>query len=585
MSAVCSLKRTFLLMLLLASLLAVVACALPAISVHVPTTTASDTTVEVWLTTGDGSEKLQRQSDISLSPGSGSNSLQIQVDEDITYQQMDGFGAALTDSAAWLISNTLDVTQTYALLNKLFSPTDGIGISYVRLAMGASDFVASTHYTYDDMPPGLTDTDLVSFSIARDQAYIIPILQQAKGINPRLKVMGSPWSAPAWMKSPETLYGGSLQSENNQVYADYFVKFIQAYQAEGIPIDAVTVQNEPHHTDGSYPTMRMERSEQASFVKDHLGPAFDSADIGAKILIWDHNWDEPDYPLGVLGDTDAKRFIAGSAWHCYAGSADAQTVVHNAHPDKDIYFSECTGGDWDTDFASVLVWNFQNLFIGAIRHWAKAVLLWNLALDENNGPHNGGCEDCRGVVTIRQDGTVHYNVEYYTIGHLSKFVIPGAYRIESNLYNGQVETVAFQNPDGSKVLIALNPSTSPETFDVEWNGHHFSYSLPAQSVATFKWGAHRAYLPILMGPLQQTAAQRVGQLPMQLSRDRSFQPGQSLPAKMRVRAKSTDAYQEGARVTVEAGGQAPLIDDITDTRVLARIRLSRYLATKGTSSA
>ena len=255
---------------------------------------------------------------------------------------------------------------------------------------------------------------------------------------------------------------------------------------------------EPHHTDGGYPTMRMESSEQARFVKDHLGPAFGSAEIDAKILIWDHNWDEPDYPLEVLGDTDARRFIAGSAWHCYAGAPEAQTEVHNTYPDKDIYFSECTGGEWDTDFASVLIWNFQNLFIGATRHWAKAVLLWNLALDEHNGPHNGGCDNCRGVVTIRQDGKVDYNVEYYVIGHLGKFVFPGASRIESDTYDGQIETVAFQNPDGSKVLIALNPTASPRAFDVEWNDHHFSYSLPEQSVATFKWSAPRVYLPIML---------------------------------------------------------------------------------------
>jgi O-glycosyl hydrolase len=502
MSAVRPMKCTFLLTLLLASLplLAAVICASPPNSVHVPTKTAGDTTVEVWLTTGDGSTKLLRQSDVSFSPDSGSNSLQIRIDEGTTYQQVDGFGAALTDSAAWLISSTLDVTQTYTLLNKLFSPREGIGISYVRLPIGASDFVKSTHYTYDDMPPGLTDTDLISFSIAHDQAYIIPILQQAKSINTQLKVMGSPWSAPAWMKSPETLYGGSLKSDNSQTYADYFVKFIQAYQAEGIPIDTVTVQNEPHHTDGSYPTMRMEWSEQASFVRDHLGPAFDSANIDAKILIWDHNWDEPDYPLEVLGDTNARRFIVGSAWHCYKGTPDVQTVVHNAHPDKDIYFSECTGGEWDTDFASVLVWNFQNLFIGATRHWAKTVLLWNLALDEHNGPHNGGCDNCRGVATIRQDGKVDYNVEYYVIGHLSKFVDPGACRIKSDHFPDTLESVAFQNADGSIVLVVLNPSATPITFDVEWSDHHFSYSLPMQSVATFRWGMHRVYLSIVLKP-------------------------------------------------------------------------------------
>jgi glucosylceramidase len=491
------LKYRFLTALLLAGLSVLVSFAAPAVPTNAPMA-ASVSTVEVWLTTGDGHTKLQRQPDISLTPGTGSNSLQIQVDESIEYQQMDGFGAALTDSSAWLISNTLDVTQTTNLMNKLFSPTEGIGISYLRLPMGASEFVTSTHYTYDDLPPGLTDTDLVSFSIAPDRAYIIPILRQARSVNPQLKLMASPWSAPAWMKSPETLYGGSLRPVYYGVYATYFVKFIQAYQAEGIPIDAVTVQNEPHHTDGSYPTMRMEASEQVDFVADYLGPAFDQAGIRTKILTWDHNWDEPAYALEVLSDSRARRYAAGSAWHCYAGAPGAQTSVYEAHPDKNIYFTECTGGDWDTDFVSVLVWNLRNLFIGAVRHWAKTVLLWNLALDENHGPHNGGCDNCRGVVTIHPDGTADYSVEYYIIGHLSKFVTPGAHRIASNMYDGQIETIAFRNPNGSKVLIVLNSDTTSLPVDVNWSARHFSYDLPAQSVATFKWDRTRVYLPIVV---------------------------------------------------------------------------------------
>jgi len=463
-----------------------------------PTATACET-VGVWLTTGDESNKLQQQPNANFSPGTGSNSLQIQVDEGTMYQQMDGFGAALTDSAAWLISDALSMDQRDELMSSLFSPS-GIGISYVRLPMGASEFVTPTHYTYDDMPLGQTDPDLAFFSIAHDQAYIIPILQQARSINPQLKVMGSPWSAPAWMKSPETLNGGSLQPDDYQAYANYFVKFVQAYQAISIPIHAVTVQNEPHHTDNSYPTMWMESSEQANFVKEHLGPAFGSAGINTKILVWDHNWNESDYPLDVLNDEDAKAYVAGSAWHCYAGTPDAQAWVHEAHPDKDIYFTECTG-DWGISkgFAEDLVWGFQNVAIGATRNWAKTILYWNLALDENHGPHIGGCDNCRGVVTIHQNsGAVDYEVEYYIVGHLSKFVAPGAYRIASDTHDGKIETVAFWNPDGSKVLIALNSSTAPITFDVQWNGQYFSYdSFPAQSVATFKW-SHRVYLPLVL---------------------------------------------------------------------------------------
>jgi len=499
-------KRAFSLAFALASALAMVAFVVLAMPQHAPPATATDR-VDVWLTTGNEIHKLEHLEHINFSPGSGSNLLKIQVTETITYQQMDGFGAALTDSSAWLISNTLDITRT-KILNDLFSPTDGIGISYVRLPMGASDFVTGTHYTYDDLPTGLTDTQLISFSIAHDQAYIIPILQQARSINPQLKVMGSPWSAPAWMKSPETLYGGSLKPEEDyqEVYANYFVKFIQSYEAEGIPIHAVTIQNEPYHTNTTYPTMWMELSDQGDFVKNHLGPAFVQNGISTKILIWDHNWDGWNYPLEVLSDPDAIDYIAGSAWHCYCShppdcdenTPDKQTIVHDAYPDKDIYFTECTGGEWDNDFASVLVGNLQNLFIGSVRNWAKTVLLWNLALDENGEPHEGGCEGCRGVVTIDQTGMITCNVEYYAIGHLSKFVDPGAYRIESDYFPELLESVAFQNPDGSIVLVVLNPGIDPKSFDVQWNGQHFPYNLLPQSVATFKWNVQRVYLPLVL---------------------------------------------------------------------------------------
>jgi glucosylceramidase len=470
-----------------------------AMPVHTPSATAVGI-VDVWLTTGD-QNKLQH-SYVPLYPGNGSNLLKIQVNENITYQQIEGFGAALTDSAAWVISTALDVTQTHTLLNKLFSPSEGIGISYLRLPMGASDFVTSTHYTYDDLPPGEIDPDLDFFSIAHDQAYIIPILRQARSINPQLRFMGSPWSAPAWMKSPETLYGGSLQPGYYQAYANYFVRFIQAYEAEGVSIQSITIQNEPHCTSVTYPTMWMEPEQQAEFIKHYLGPAFGDAGItNTKILIWDGNWDEPGFPVEILEDSDARAYVAGSAWHCYAGTPDAQTAVHEIHPDKDIFFTECTGGEWDTDFASVLVWNFQNLFIGAVRNWAKVALLWNLALDENHGPHNGGCDDCRGIVTVhRGSGEVEYNVEYYIIGHLSKFVDPGAHRVESDHLPEKLESFASQNPDGSIVLVVLNPGTSSGSlsFDVLWSGQHFSYSLDTQSVATFKWRIQRIYLPLML---------------------------------------------------------------------------------------
>jgi glucosylceramidase len=468
--------------------------------------------VDVWLTTGDELHKLAAET-VYFSPGEGSSPTKISVAESMPPGQhpVDGFGAALTDSAAWLIYSAPEITRT-TIMRELFSPTEGIGISYIRLPMGGSDFIVGTQpYTYDDQPLGSTDPLLTSFSIAHDEAYSIPILQQALLLNPKLKVMASPWSAPAWMKSPETLYGGALKSEYHEAYASYFVKFIQAYAAKGIPIYAITVQNEPWFPKTltettSYPTMRMEPAEQAHFVKEHLGPAFATHTIRTKIFTWDHNWDGWQYPLDVLSDPLARDYVAGSAWHCYCSdkpncaenSVDKQTIVHNAYPDQEINFTECTGS-LGSSFVVDLEWNFKNLFIGSMRNWSQSVLLFNLALDPSGGPNIGNCADCRGVITIhdKTDWAVDKNVEYYAIGHLSKFVDPGAYRIDSSYLPGTLESVAFRNPDRSTVLVVLNPQDAAQSFDIQWNGRYVSYFLDPKSVATFKWDIQNVYLPLV----------------------------------------------------------------------------------------
>ncbi len=507
-------KRPFALIFALIGGAMMVAFTVLAMSRDVSTETPTDQ-VDVWLTTGKPIYKLEHQTR-HFSPGTGTFATKIKVSETITYQRMEGFGAALTDSAAWLIYHVPEITRT-KIMSDFFSSREGIGISYVRVPMGASDFVAGTqHYTYDDLPAGMTDTQLISFSINHDLNYIIPVLRQALSINPQLKVMASPWSAPAWMKSPETLYGGSLNMEYCQAYANYFVKFIQAYQAKGITITAVTVQNEPDYPEPptmttTYPAMHMEPSEQAYFVKSCLGPAFDQNGIDTKILIWDHNWDGWPYPIAVLNDPAARNYISGSAWHCYCSHppdcdeniVTNQSRVHDAYPDKGIYFTECTG-QLGSNFAVDLVWNFHNLFIGSVRNWAQTVLLWNLALDPNGGPQLGSnCNEnsrpgCRGVITINDNGQVEKNVEFYAIGHLSKFVDPGAVRIESSYIIGTLESVAFRNPDQSIVLVVLNPATTTEIFDLQWHGKYFFYPLEPNSVATFKWKIHDLYLPLVL---------------------------------------------------------------------------------------
>ncbi|GIP58332.1 S-layer homology domain-containing protein [Paenibacillus woosongensis] len=445
--------------------------------------------VEVWVTTGDKSKLLHQEPGIAFGPAGGASPYTIHVDENTTYQEIEGFGAALTDSSAWLLGEVLTDAARDEVMEQLFDVNQGIGFSYIRLPMGSSDF-ARSHYTYNDTAGNAEDLSLSQFSIDHDRQYIIPVLKQALAMNPEIKIMGSPWSAPAWMKDNKSLAKGKLKPEYYDAYARYFVKFIEAYAAEGIEIDAVTIQNEPHHEADNYASMRMEAAEQAKFIKNHLGPAFAAANINTKILIWDHNWSDPDYPIEVLNDPEAKRYIAGSAFHGYAGKVENQAQVHDLHPDKGIYFTESSGGDFAPVFGDNLAWDVQNLIIGSTRNWAKTVLKWNLALDEDYGPRVGGCTDCRGVVTADKPSKsiTSLNEEYYAFGHASKFVRPGAVRIKSNtLGSGSIENVAFKNKDGSKALIVLNSAKSQREFKVQWGAQSFTYTLPAGAVAIFTW--------------------------------------------------------------------------------------------------
>jgi glucosylceramidase len=449
---------------------------------------SSQSSVNVWITTADQNKLLHQEAGLVWAKDNIPNDSTIVIDGEKEYQQIDGFGAAMTDSSAWLIANKLNPEQRSELMNKLFDHKQGIGISYLRLPMGATDFSLKS-YTYDDMPEGQTDPKLQNFSIDYDKAYIIPTLSKAKELNPDLKIMGSPWSAPAWMKTSGSLIKGSLNPDFYQAYADYFTKFVQAYKAEGLSIDAITPQNEPHFEPDGYPGMKMEPADQAIFIKSHLGPAFEQAKLGTKIVIWDHNWDEPYYPIQILTDPEASKYIAGSAFHGYAGEVSSQQKVHDLFPNKDIYFTESSGGEWSPDFAASLKWDMQNLIIGSTRYWAKTVLKWNLALDESFGPKNGGCPNCRGFVKIDQKtGEISYNPEYYAFGHASKFVRAGAYRIDSNtLGSGNIEDVAFRNPNGSEVLIAFNSAAESRSFKVQRGSKSFSYTLPAGAAATFLW--------------------------------------------------------------------------------------------------
>lgn len=445
---------------------------------------------QVWLTTGDQSKKLSRESPISVS--SSYYGYSVWVDRNKRRQTIEGFGAAITNSAAYVIYHS---PKRNAIMRDLFgSGIDELGMSYIRLTMGCSDFQAVAPYTYDDLPNGVsTDFDLHHFSINKDKDFVIPILQEALSINPNLKIVASPWTAPAWMKTTHNLFGGDLNSDARylRTYAQYFVRFIQDYSANGIKIESLTVQNEPLLSRNDYPTMSINVDIMKTFIRDHLGPAFRQANIQTKLLIYDHNWSGSWYPEQILNDAAAKQYVSGVAWHGYEGRHDAPSAFHNLHPDVGMYFTEISGGEWGPRFDDTLTWDMRIIFIGQTLAWAKVVLLWNIALNEHHGPKVGvgGCSNCRGVITIPSNSQSYTkNVEYYALGHMSKFVKPGAVRLETNSFNwDDLQCVAFQNPDGTTVIVVQNPNESKAaSFSLDLDGKHYHYnSLPPKSVATF----------------------------------------------------------------------------------------------------
>ncbi len=438
---------------------------------------------EWWLTNPDGSALFVKQP-TALSFASVANAYPtIGVDDKETYQSIDGFGYTLTGGSAMLLQK-MDSSARDALLNELFSTqSNGIGVSYLRVSIGASD-LDETVFSYDDLPAGQTDSTLANFSLDPDRTYLIPTLKQILTINPNIKILGSPWSPPTWMKSNQNSKGGSLLPAFYGTYAQYFVKYILGMRAEGIPIDAITIQNEPLHP-GNNPSLLMLATEQATFIKNHLGPAFRQAKIDTKILLYDHNADHPDYPLTILNDPDARQYVDGSAFHLYAGPVTALSEVHKAYPDKNIYFTEQWVGA-PGNMVNDVNWHVKTLIIGATRNWARTVLEWNLAADPNQNPHTpGGCTQCLGAVTIAGNDVTR-NPAYYTVAVASKLVRPGSVRIASNTYD-TLPNVAFKTPDGGITLIVLNDSETSQSFNIRYKGQSITSALPRKSIGTFHW--------------------------------------------------------------------------------------------------
>lgn len=442
-----------------------------------------------WVTTGDKAQLLAAQPASGVArAGEVAGLPVIAVDTKERHQTMVGFGGAITDASAWVIQTKLTPAQRDKLLRELYGRGEGgLGFSFTRITIGASDF-SLDHYSLDDAPDGAADPRLEHFSLKRPQQYVFPTIRAALKINPDLKVMASPWSAPAWMKTNGSLVQGQLKPQAYPVYADFFARYIREAGKVGVPTDYLSIQNEPDFEPDSYPGMRWLPKDRAKFFGENLAPVFKREKIATKVLDWDHNWDQPQQPTTVLADAKASAFLTGVAWHCYAGDVSAQEPVRAAHPDKEVFLTECSGGEWAPKFDDSFAWMVETLIIGSTRGGSRGVLMWNLALDETFGPHKGGCNDCRPFVTIdSQTGALTRTQEYYAFGHASRFVKPGATRIGSPAKLGDLRTVAFQNRDGVRVLIVLNVGTASASFAIGDGATRFKAALPARAAGTFTW--------------------------------------------------------------------------------------------------
>lgn len=440
--------------------------------------------VNTWLTDPGHAVFFAQQQPVSFNGKATMGNPVIVVDETKTFQSIDGFGYALTGGSASNIIK-MNATARTALLQELFAADkNNIGTSYLRLSIGASDLNEFV-FSYNDLPEGQTDTGMVHFDLGPDKKDVIPVLKEIVAINPNIKILGSPWSPPVWMKTNNDTKGGSLRPMFYDAYAKYFVRYIQEMRKNGIRIDAVTVQNEPLHP-GNNPSLLMLAADQAVFVKKHLGLAFKKAHLDTKIIIYDHNADKPEYPISILDDPEAKKYIDGSAFHLYGGKIEALSKVHEAHPDKNLYFTEQWVGA-PGNFGKDIPDHIEKLIIGASRNWSRTVIEWNLAADENQNPHTdrGGCVGCLGAVTIVKD-RVTRNPAYYIIAHAAKFVRPGSVRIASNMEEG-LPNVAFKTPGGKIVLIVLNTTTEANMFTVAYKEKRATLRLAAGAVATYSW--------------------------------------------------------------------------------------------------
>lgn len=388
-----------------------------------------------------------------------------------------GLGSSFDHATCENLSK-LTAEKREAVMESLFHPEKGIGMSLMRVCIGTSDFVGEPYYTYADQPEGQTDPELKSFSIEKDRAYVLPAIKQALAINTNLLLFASPWSPPAWMKTSGKLGKGRVKREFYPAYANYLLKFLKAYEAEGVPIHAMTVQNEPQHEDARYPTTIWQAEDQRDFIRDHLGPLFEANRAKTLIWCWDHNWNKIEFPRTILSDPNAARFVDGTGFHRYEGEVSAQTKLRDEFPSKHIYYTE--GSVFGTEGA-------MNI-IEILRHWSRSYNAWVVMLDEHRKPNRGPHPASATCVELLDDRSVRYNFDYYMMGQFMKFIRRGAVRVESR--GGEKEhlaNVVFVEPDGRMVMVVANTGKAGRRFAVKCNGRMFEAELPGESVGTYRW--------------------------------------------------------------------------------------------------
>jgi len=477
----CSLKFLATALSIVLTLVAYVGCA----SAHALTraVTPAAPAVAVTITTDDQTHRL------ASAPGTAFHQMlpgprTVYVDDRLAYQTVLGFGATLTDSQAFLLNEAATPGARQQALRALFTREDGgIGLGFMRISMGSND-IAGSRYTYDDQPSGRSDTKLADFSIEHDRRDLIPLLRESRALNPSMTLMATPWSPPGWMKSSGSMLGGTLRPGDDAAFARYFVKFLRAYRRAGIPVQYITLQNEPLFLPSDYPGMRMPAAVELTVLRDHVLPALRSAGLPTRVLLYDHNWDQPDYPDAILGDPAirASHQVAGIAWHGYAGLPGSQTLLHEKYPRFDEFETELSGGTWVPDQVRG---DFEQI-IQVLRDYGRSYLKWSLVLDQSRGL--AGCRGtCTAIVTVNTvTGAVTQDIEFATLGQFSRFILPGAQRVYSSDARG-LESVALVNPAGGHALVVFNDTARPSTFQVQWGVAGFRYSLPRYSGATFTW--------------------------------------------------------------------------------------------------